>query len=342
MAGRSATSNSDVKRAIKDASPEDPVSITLLQPEYLGILAVSNVFTIRQFAECELKHIFDAAYLKREVEIQMIHQIAKDFVRDYYPGNFRQKKSATARYGYIYVSTDTAKQVLDDQVLKSPYVLFEEYMRCPQEKKLTHPWMNAFYAHMEQTAKHLGTPDLSQVSDLDVYSYLVWRGSKSFGGLEYTAGPRAIYFHWFYMSNYVHEQCIHMDREIAAQQNPFTASRHEKLFRINLADVVNLAGGKIYSVDPAATAENDKETWIPTTPFKGCKIGRNIASLLRTFTPGITDRFEHFPYGCIVTPTGTIPAEFLSPLLFGSYEGNTTDMWGDQQHNKKVEEGNGL
>jgi len=131
----------------------------------------------------------------------------------------------------------------------------------------------------------------------------VWKATASFAKLDYTAGPRAIYFHWECLNPYNHEKCLEADRFMAEEKgDPLLADRYKHMIKVDLTAIVRDCSAQIFRFDPKL------KCWIPTPLYEATNFGTKTWEDL---IPG-DNFFDNTPHGCIVTPTGAIPAKFIA------------------------------
>lgn len=289
-------------------TPEDPLTNLPLNQDLKDMLAAQFIFTIRHFAQCNISELM--LFSHDSWVVSNIHAVAKQIVAFSLPTKKRDDSAEV--WGYVYVSEDFYEYTKKEKELKSSYVLFNDYTNSPLEKKLVHPWVQIYHTYAKEAANWCH--HVSEPTDLDVYSYLIWRAIPSFAELDYTAGPRAIYFNWWCLRPDAHKYCITVDKMLAGQLNdPLLEHRNDRCLQINLTAIVKHCQGaaKIFRIEPNQ-APNDPKKWIPTTlaeaKNRADDVNRNICQI----TPGDSFYSSNFAHGCIVTPTGTIPGDFIS------------------------------
>jgi len=218
---------------------------------------------------------------------------------------------------YHYVSESVFKQVYQEKTLKSPYVMFQEYMSCSLTDRAFHPWKRVHYDYLRDAANWINKKniDVNTVRDADIYAYLVWRASSSFGQYDYTAGPKAINFSWAPMPENKRDDAVVVDEIIAADtQNPYLADRYARVIYIDLMKLINEHGAKIYHVEGNKEPFNmvvDSFHWLPATVEDAAgKVKHNEDWLWANFETG-RDIFQNIPHGCVVLNKGSIPLDCM-------------------------------
>jgi len=286
--------------------PEDPLSQLPIPGEFQKMFQVQRILTIRHFAMCNLNDLYslcNSAALKQE--INDLHSIAGSIV---FNSSYTKPQEKTAEvWGYVYVSEEVYEYAKKEKELRSAYVLFQEYVNTPvASRQITHPWMHIYHTYSKDAAAHCGS---DVATDLDVYSYLVWRASSSFANLDYTAGVRAIYFNWWCLKTDGHKYCLAVDKMLANQlDDPLLEHRNDRVLQINLTAVVKHCQGKLYRFEPNV----DKTKWLPTSMEEARERASDYYRMQCTVNPGENFYGSNFPHGCIVTPTGTISADYIS------------------------------
>jgi len=286
--------------------PEDPLTLLPLDKEILDVLGAQFVFTIRHFAACNRVEIVNFCQDEAQRKYTShLYEVANRVVANAVP--FKPNNSAEV-WGYVYVSEDFYEYTRQEQMLKSSYVLFHDYVNTPVEDRILHPWVRIFHRYVKEASTWCR---VAEPTDLDVYSYLLWRAVPSFAELDYTAGPRAIYFNWWCLRPDAHKTCLAADRMLSKQSNDFLlAQRNERVLQINLTAVMKhcQGGAKIFRIEP----HQDNRKWIPTTLEEAKYRANDSFRTALTIVPGEDFYSNTFAHGCIVTPTGTIPGEFIS------------------------------
>eukprot|EP01111_Echinosteliopsis_oligospora_P013828 TRINITY_DN5060_c0_g1_i1.p1 TRINITY_DN5060_c0_g1~~TRINITY_DN5060_c0_g1_i1.p1 ORF type:complete len:720 (-),score=212.49 TRINITY_DN5060_c0_g1_i1:34-2193(-) len=215
-----------------------------------------------------------------------------------------QQQTSSLRV-YAYCDNITLSQISEDKFLKSPYLLFEEYVNMEEDKRIEHPWKSIYYTFLEETFRWLGgsKPDLDSITDIDVYSFLIWRATKSFAKHDHTAGARAIYITFERMPE--RETAIQIDQILSESSgNPATAGRYTHEIPIDVTKLLqNNRNTKIYQTTGANV---DAPDWVEVNID-------DISSSINYFgdwNPG-ESFFHKIHYGCIVTNTGAIPMDCM-------------------------------
>jgi len=179
-----------------------------------------------------------------------------------------------------------------------------------------HPWTRICSAYASDAAAWIRPKKkLTQITDLDVYSFLVWRAATSYAAYDCTAGPKAIYFNWEPMPQEMRMNCLAADAIVASDSKDETVlDRYSHVIKINLTGVVDDLQGKIYRVEPA-----NKNDWQEIT-LEGSICMKGRENLWKKFVAG-GPFFQDVPHGCIVTPLGQIPTQYLE---FESVPNTTT------------------
>lgn len=260
-----------------EAYPEDLLEAIHMHEGLIAFLATLDIFTIRQFAlmtEKEVSEYGDEAFA--------CHTVAQECVKRH-PEISRKiieaPKDPKTMFGYIYMSEVEYARVVEHKSVKSPYVLFQEYINCPLEQRANHPWKDIY-----RNSKFGGT----KMSDADLFTHLFWQEMPSFAKMDVTAGARAIYFHW----DQVREHCLDFIDNASPNRLKFA-----KVVPVNLSLLCHNHGGKLFSV-------NGEEEWVPV---KEDQISQIAASHNAIFEP------KHFsnPTGCLVLPDGIIMSDCL-------------------------------
>ncbi|EGC35955.1 hypothetical protein DICPUDRAFT_151634 [Dictyostelium purpureum] len=79
---------------------------------------------------------------------------------------------------YYYCSIEVADYIKVQGCIKSAKLLFEEFMNSPKESRFNHPWRKIYFSFRLAASKYCKNLD---PTDLDVYSYLLWRSTSSRG-----------------------------------------------------------------------------------------------------------------------------------------------------------------
>jgi len=304
------------EESINKLRPEDPLSKLPVPVEIQKTLQAQQIFTIRHFALCNLTEILSWATKYGQL-LSISYHIANLVVSKY---SYTKPQENTAEvWGYIYVSEDFYEYTKREKALKSAYVLFQEYVNTPPEKRELHPWVRVYHTYAKEAANWCGT---EIPNDLDVYSYMVWRASGSFANLDYTAGPRAIYFNWWCLKVDGHKYCVAVDKMLSKQLNdPLLEHRNDRVLQVNLTAVVQHCQGKIFRLEPS-----ESQNWIPTNLEEAKDRSSDGYRYKCTINPGDNFYASNYPHGCIVTPTGTIPGDYIavSDKLEEELEGEDT------------------
>jgi hypothetical protein len=222
--------------------------------------------------------------------------------------------TADAIWGYHYLAEAVYEQIKEDKLLKSAYVLFHEYMECPVQLRNLHPWKRVYHAYLSDAAKWNGARGKHKVenlTDTDVYAFLVWRSAESFARFDVTAGPRAIYFSWTQMPKDTWRDTLEIDKIMGEDlRNPTICDRYARVIRINLSQLCNLYKGVLHRVQ-LKDGVMDSNHWLPTSLSEATTI--KSTNLWSSFEPG-SSFFSCVPHGCIVMPKGTIPWECIDTL----------------------------
>jgi len=186
-------------------------------------------------------------------------------------------------------------------------------MESSSEERMTHAWKSVYYFHVDEAAKWMNTTE-NNISDADVFSYLIWRCANMEGvNLDVTVGLRAIPFFFSPMARALHTQCLETDEMIGKDlNNPLMRNRYSCIVRIDLKKMCEQNEAKLYFVEsPSTFSEELPKSWRPIS-LDGVR-EKYCLPLWKDFTPGerITNTVS---YGYIVTPTGFIPMDCIKPL----------------------------
>jgi len=295
-----------------DVNPDSSIEVfDGVTDSMVAFLQTIHVLTIRQLATCEMVELS---------ELVPFQKLARKFLK-FYQGIAAEKekiqsRSSTALYVAHYVPEAVYQQLLEDKMLKSAHVLYREYNECAPNARTFHPWKRVFNLYVKDAAKWVngGSTDPNSLSDVDVYSFLVWRSSSSFAQFDCTAGPRAIYFCWKPMPNLKYQDCKVIDQVIAEDvRDPYIADRFARVLYFDLQKICTKYNGKIYRVEfNADKTQINTNNWIPTSlDIVQSYINMDPEIWWDKFEPG-NRYFEMVPHGCVVTPTGTIPWDCLA------------------------------
>lgn len=287
---------------MKYPEPDDPLSVLLGEGLALRFASL-DIFTIRQFANCDLDDLAGEHLLLQQ------RRLAQEFVQSC-SFSAKQLKDTSVVWGFCYLSDSEYEYIVHENALKSAYILFDEYTKCMMEKRPYHPWMRIYHSFMKETAKWVGRGDTNYyTTDIDVYSYLVWRYSASFGEKDYTAGPRAIFFNWECLDATSHSKCLSADKDLAeCTRNSYIADRYKQVVGINLTALVEKHQAKVFRVEASLP-----DKWMPTTLWEA--EGR-IAEGKTWENYVIGDGFfDNTSYGCVVTSSGSIPMDCLDLVI---------------------------
>jgi len=275
-----------------------------------------SILTVRQLALTEIEGYGDS-----DLDITMLknyiyraRQIVSDHQCEPMPKKLKQSEEDIV-WAYTYISPAEYKQLERDNVLKSPYVLFQEYLDCSLEFRVAHPWKGVYYAHAQEAEDWIyshGTGEQnSPISDTDVFSYLIWRGAQSVvGSCDLSAGPRAIPFFFSWLTGELHGSVQEIDRLTAVElNNPFLYDRYAHAVAINLTLLCKKYDAKLYKMHAYTDEKAEIYNWQHLELYEI----KNIADY-----PHFFDRFnpgerltQSIPHGCFVTPTGLLPKECL-------------------------------
>jgi len=282
--------------------PQNFLAVLVTDPALLHLFAMDQVFTIRHFAAYNIDPFANAVQNFRV--LKDLHQEARAIVAVH--SQEKPEPSESTVWGYRYVTEDEYNRILNTKMIKSAYVLFEEYMQCPQEQKFNHPWKDVYYSFLESASKAMGRKESdAELTDADVYAYLIWVGARWFSEFEYSCGPRGIYFRWTPLVPSHVKQIVHK----VEFKFPEMVDRHSHLIKINLTSVVKHLQGKVFRVCPTT------KKWLPTIPqdfldhVDKCPIP--VFAEEADFDESLVTPI----IGCIVTPTGAIPLEHLVCIL---------------------------
>jgi len=293
---------------VEDVNPESSVNVMEgISNRLMDCLTSLNVFTIRQLATSEIAEMSEFSSLGTR---------AKEIL-NFYESLAKEKRKLQTRnlqsplYVAHYVSESVYQQLIEEKILKSSHVLYREYNECTPEARTLHAWKRIFNLYVKDAAKWVngGALDQNSLSDVDVYSFLVWRASSSFAQFDCTAGPRAIYFCWKPMPQEKREDCLMIDQIIAEDvRDPYIADRFARVVYIDLRKLCTKYHGKVYRVEINGNdTQVNTNHWIPT-PLELIQNYLTVSSECwwKDFEPG-NRYFEKVPHGCVVTPSGTIP-----------------------------------
>eukprot|EP00026_Physarum_polycephalum_P001449 Phypoly_transcript_01450.p1 GENE.Phypoly_transcript_01450~~Phypoly_transcript_01450.p1 ORF type:complete len:1050 (+),score=198.62 Phypoly_transcript_01450:36-3152(+) len=275
-----------------DLNPEDPLDALGIPEHQIEFMRSIDIFTIRQFAQMHETEVgaFDDELLAR-------HLIAVECTKAHPEKALKviEKAPEGPNYGYIYLPATEFDAVVTDKVIKSSYVLFQEYVECAPEKRHDHAWKAVYLQYLPKATKHFqAEPDGAELilSDADVFSYLCWAHATSFGKLDITAGARAIYFHW----GRVNPQHVNYLGSLAlSSDNPV----RNKMVQINLSLLCHNYGGKLFS----RMEETGDGDWEAVT-LEDCDQAKEYHD-----KKGSDSVYFSIYTGCIVLPSGTIPAD---------------------------------
>jgi len=291
--------------AYDKVQPEDPLTILDLDKDIQDVLAVQYVFTVRHFALCHLDEVLSFCITANQrSRLTHSHNLANWIVAKNAALPVKLVQNSAEVWGYVYVSEEFYEHTKNEKMLKSAYVLFQEYVSTPLEDRLLHPWMRIFHTYVKEASIWCG---VAEPTDLDVYSYLIWRASPYFGNLDYTVGTRAIFFNWWCLRPDAHKYCLSVDKQLAKQRNdPLLEHRNDRVLQINLTAVVKHWQGKLFRIE-----QHEKE-WVPTTLEQARARASDLNRAHTSFIPGENFYANTNAHGCIVTPTGTIPSDFIA------------------------------
>jgi len=297
-----------------DVHPLDPIARLGVPEDVVQLLRIHAVFTVRQLAQfTSLADIVvepQRLSLFKQLQLQAQDVVAKATAK---PSPAALIDPNTPVYVYHYLSEAVFEQIKEeDRQIKSAYVLFQEYVNCPLEMRNFHPWKRVYYAYLNDAIKWNGARGkhkMDNLTDTDIFSFLVWRAVESFAKTDVTAGPRAIYFSWQRMPAALHADAVEIDQIMGEDlRNPTIVDRYKCVIRVNLSTLLKKYKGHLYRVELKGGIL-DTNHWLPTTLEEARALGVS-EGLWEGFEPG-NSFFNSVPHGCIVTPTGTIPYECL-------------------------------
>jgi len=303
-----------VKGDIDAVSPDDILMLICgMTSDDVDLFASYDVITIRQLAQFQGLLAIVSSPITRS-RFETFQNIAKQVVA--YHSTFSPAPPATGAepvYGYHYVSDAVFEQIKDDKILKSAYTLFQEYVNSPFNERAFHPWKRVYFAYLADAAKWNGARGKRKsdnLTDSDVFSFLVWRAVESFAKLDVTAGPRAVYFSWQMMPPDLHQTTIQTDQILGEDlRNNTIVDRYKRIIRINLTKLVERKKAVLYRVEFRGDGHLNNNNWIPTH-LDQARAWSHAGGLWNHFEPG-NSFFHSVPHGCVVTPEGTIPVDCL-------------------------------
>eukprot|EP00026_Physarum_polycephalum_P004142 Phypoly_transcript_04159.p1 GENE.Phypoly_transcript_04159~~Phypoly_transcript_04159.p1 ORF type:complete len:680 (+),score=97.55 Phypoly_transcript_04159:113-2041(+) len=287
--------------SVSEYSPEDSVNEIITDVKYQEKLYEKAIYTIRQLAEATGD---DLPTIQSDLYLHLLQDTARRVVIKSI--NEPSPEPLPPIWVYHYVGEAVYQQIKYGAMFKSAFVLYSEYLDLPFETRVHHPWVRVYRAYARDAAEWVQPKkNYKLITDLDVYSFLVWRAATSFAKYDCTAGPKAIYFNWEPIPAKIRQQCAAVDAIIAADtRNDDLADRYARVIGINLTAVVEHCQGKIFRVEPA-----NKNNWVETS-LEGSICMKGRKDLWDNFVPG-GPYFQDVPHGCIVTPLGQIPMEYL-------------------------------
>jgi hypothetical protein len=275
--------------------------------DMLGITTFKNLLEYKANAQnlaVSLGHVQDSVVAK-------LSKIAKELrlLQNEYNASPSTSDSLIV---WHYVNEAVYQQIKEDRFVKSAYVLFNEYMECEPQQRPFHAWKRVHHSYVRYAAKWMGRKnvDLNTVTDADVYAFLVWRASFSFGQFDCTAGPKAIYFSWTKLADNVRDMAIAVDEVMAEDsRNPYLADRFKRVVGINIGLLHTKYGAKIHRVETSKQNPSlvDSNHWIPT-PIQEAALWCKKENLWEQFEAGVSD-FQSVPHGCVVLSKGMIPID---------------------------------
>jgi len=264
-----------------------------------------EIFTIRQLA---LANTEDIESINMERILEFVHA-ARLTIASYVPEPRRAKVNTTT-WVYMYISSTMHEQAIKDSHFASPYVLFLDYMQCPPEKRDTHAWRSIYFLHLDAVSKWMEGQN-AVISDIDVFSYLIWKGAQSVvGAFDTTAGARAIPFLFSWLPGDVHGSALEVDRINAHDlNNPYIEDRYAHPASLNITRLCELYDAKLYKVhNYAARGSIDISSY---NPMQLNDICLQETYEYETFNPG-SDLISSVPHGLVVIPSGIIPFDCIT------------------------------
>jgi hypothetical protein len=293
-------------------NPEDFLDALGLNETELEFCKRCSIFTIRQLAfsrHLNCNSIIESDEANERL-IEFIHK-AQEIVANYHPTHnthdtHNENTSGTV-WGYSYISPSVYDQIEKDSAFKSPYVLFQDYMASSPENRDMHPWKNVYFSQLNSVSQWTESAGRS-FSDIDVFSYLVWKGSQSvLGSFDLSAGARAIPFLYGWLPGELHGSALAIDQITSKEiNNPFIAERYAHPIAINLTKLCGIHHAKLYKAETFKANKLDNLLWRPTT----LKDVTNPIIWHAYFNPG-ENLTETVPHACVVTPNGEIPLDCL-------------------------------
>lgn len=280
----------------------------------LSFLSGNGIVTIRHLVESwdkEIKTLVpeNALFpLLNEAKMAANIYIAAQNLKKY-------RERGLAVWVYHYASDVVYEQIKEEKALKSAYVMFNEYLHCDASLRHLHSWQRVQHAYARDAAKWMGKKDtdINKLTAADIFSFLVWRASSSYGKYDCTAGPKAIYFSWVPMPELLRMDTIAIDAVTAEDlHDPYLADRFSKVIYINLTKLVQEYGARLHRVEASAINPKkvDSNNWIPTTLEQANELTKDNENLVwQHFEAGET--FQNVPHGCVVLNKGFIPADCL-------------------------------
>eukprot|EP01111_Echinosteliopsis_oligospora_P006780 TRINITY_DN2112_c0_g1_i2.p1 TRINITY_DN2112_c0_g1~~TRINITY_DN2112_c0_g1_i2.p1 ORF type:complete len:533 (+),score=113.12 TRINITY_DN2112_c0_g1_i2:314-1912(+) len=312
-----------------NASPDDELStIPNSQTADISFFWLNGCFTIRDLCDYVQKNrvtLSSYGVTRNNIMNQCVNVVSRHLALSTETASSSEPKLPKATdppvYVYHYANEEVYNRIQQSKMIKSPYVLFHEYLQCSKEEKKTHPWRRVFQAYQADAARWVGTcgKNSTNLTDTDVYSFLVWRSSSSFAANNCTAGPRAIYFTWTPMPPAVRENAIAIDRIVAEDsKRPYVADRFLHEIKINLTHLVSQNQNSkhntrnnavVYRVDRYKDSPKvDTNHWLETRWGEITELVKEGGTEWANFEAGET-YFGTVPHGCIVMDTGTVPIE---------------------------------
>jgi len=207
---------------------------------------------------------------------------------------------------FVSVSRKTYKQTRKENAFKSAYVLFNEYMMCSTAERPSHPWKRIVFAqYIQEAAKWGQKTDLNDVTDADVFSYLVWSASSSYAEYDLLAGPKAIHFSWNSIPSKVRSELELCDKALTEVTFIPLENKYESLIGLNLTKLVAKHNAKIYLLDPKRNPP-----WALLTVDEAYRAKFTLGPIAwDNYEPG--QSINNVPHGVVVLNSGSIPADCI-------------------------------
>ncbi|KAF2071812.1 hypothetical protein CYY_006873 [Polysphondylium violaceum] len=218
-------------------------------------------------------------------------------------------------YVYHYTTNDIFSLIDSQSKMKSVKALFEDYINTDVSTRFNHPWRKVYFSYLAEATKHYKLTS-GQLSDLDLYTFLVWRSSNSSGlsATNCSNGVRAIYFYWKPIES---KDCLgayHKDFESIVKINltkciennlpiyfcGYDTDRHSVE---NNNNNINING---------PTSRLNKENWyLASKNDIEIEYQKDYWKQYSNFNRGMDPKVL-VPHGCIITLDGALPLNFYS------------------------------